>query len=153
MRLIAAAALVLAAPVAAPAQTSKPVLTLDTASRVRDGCLAWATQHKLNVAIAIYDDSGRLLTFARMDGVPTAVGDIAMWKGRSAATYRSASEDTAKWNNPNFPGIATAGGGVPMFTASGQPLGGIGVSGAQTDEDIACAETAIAGASLRSKAR
>lgn len=147
-----AATLVLALQSAASAQTLRPALTLETASRVRDTCLAWAKDRKLNVAIAVHDESGRLLTFARMDGASTAVSDIAMWKSRSAATYRSASADTAKWNNPSFPGIATAGGGVPIFTADGQALGAIGVSGARTEDDIACAEAGISAVLLRSKA-
>ncbi|MEO5775097.1 MAG: heme-binding protein [Sphingomicrobium sp.] len=150
MRILALATLMVAA--AAPAQTLRPALTLDTAARMRDTCIAWAKERKLNVAVAVYDDSGRLLTFARMDGVSTAVGDIAMWKGKSAATYRSASADTAKWNNPSFPGIATAGGGTAVFTQDGQPLGGIGVSGAKTEEDIACGEGAISAVSLKRSA-
>ena len=115
--------------------------------------MVWAEARKLNVAIAVHDESGRLVTFARMDGASTAVSDIAIWKSRSAATYRYASAETAKWNNPDFPGIATAGGGVPIFTVDGQALGAIGVSGASTDDDIACAEAGIRAAALRSKAR
>ncbi len=128
------------------------MLSLDTAGKMRDTCLAWAKDRKLNVAIAIYDDAGRLVTFARMDGANTAVSDIAMWKGRSAATYRVASAETAKWNNPAFPGISTGGGGTAIFTGDGKPLGGIGVSGASTEDDIACGEAAIAAVSLRPKA-
>jgi uncharacterized protein GlcG (DUF336 family) len=153
MKKLALAVLLLAAHSVAPAQTLRPALTLDTAARMRDSCLAWATDRKLSVAVAVYDESGRLLTFARMDGVSTAVGDIAMWKGKSAAIYRSASADTAKWNNPSFPGIATAGGGTAVFTQDGQPLGGIGVSGAATEEDIACGEAAIRGVSLKANGR
>ncbi|MFL6735051.1 MAG: GlcG/HbpS family heme-binding protein [Sphingomicrobium sp.] len=150
-RIVAALALVAAAEPAST-QALRPVLGLDTAAHMRDTCLAWAKGRKLNIAIAVYDDSGRLMTFARMDGANTAVSDIAMWKGRSAATYRVASAETAKWNNPAFPGIATGGGGVPVFTKDGQPLGSVGVSGAVTEDDIACAEAAISAASLRSKA-
>jgi uncharacterized protein GlcG (DUF336 family) len=124
-----------------------------SAATIRDGCMVWAEARKLNVAIAVHDESGRLVTFARMDGASTAVSDIAIWKSRSAATYRYASAETAKWNNPDFPGIATAGGGVPIFTVDGQALGAIGVSGASTDDDIACAEAGIRAAALRSKAR
>ena len=151
MKLFLACALVLGAHGAAPAQTMRPVLTLDTASRVRDACIAWAKERKLNLAIAVHDESGRLMTFARMDGASTAVSDVAIWKSRSAATYRYSSADTAKWNIPTFPGIATGGGGVPIFTADGQALGAIGVSGAQTEEDIACAEAGISAAALKSK--
>ena len=151
MKLFPIAGLLLALSVPASPQALRPVLTHDTAARVRDACLAWAKDRKLNVAVAVYDDAGRLMTFARMDGTSTAVSDIAMWKGRSAATYRIASADTAKWNNPAFPGIATGGGGVPIFTADGRPLGAIGVSGAATEEDIACAEAAIGASGLRQK--
>jgi glc operon protein GlcG len=151
-KIIAAMALV-AVHASAPAQVLRPMLSLDTAAKVRDTCLAWAKERKLNVAIAVYDDAGRLVTFARMDGANTAVSDIAMWKGRSAATYRVASAETAKWNNPAFPGISTGGGGTPIFTADGKPLGAIGVSGAATEEDIACGEAAIAAVSLRTKAQ
>ena len=151
-KIIAAMALV-AVHASAPAQGLRPMLSLDTAAKVRDTCLAWAKERKLNVAIAVYDDAGRLVTFARMDGANTAVSDIAMWKGRSAATYRVASAETAKWNNPAFPGISTGGGGTPIFTADGKPLGAIGVSGAATEEDIACGEAAIAAVSLRTKAQ
>ena len=153
MKTIIAAIALVAVHASAPAQALRPMLGIDTAAKVRDTCLAWAKDRKLNVAIAVYDDSGRLMTFARMDGANTAVSDIAMWKGRSAATYRTASAETAKWNNPAFPGIATGGGGVPMFTKDGQPLGAIGVSGAQTEDDIACAEAGIAAASLRPTAK
>jgi glc operon protein GlcG len=149
MRLILAAACVAAFHGSAPAQELRPALTYASAAKIRDGCLAFATERKFNLAIAVHDESGRLMTFARMDGASTAVSDIAMWKSRSAATYRSASADTAKWNNPSFPGIATAGGGVPIFTVDGKALGAIGVSGARTEDDIACAEAGIKAAGLR----
>jgi uncharacterized protein GlcG (DUF336 family) len=150
MKRIAAAACLAAFHTAAPAQIMKPVLSYATAAKVRDGCIAFAAQKKLDVAIAVHDEAGRLMTFGRMDGASTAVSDIAMWKSRSAATYRFPSADTAKWNVPTAPGIATAGGGLPIFTADGQPLGAIGVSGAETADDIACAEAGIRAAGLRS---
>jgi uncharacterized protein GlcG (DUF336 family) len=149
MKKIVAAACLAATPMAAPAQTLRPVLTYDSAAKMRDACLAFAKERKLDVAIAVHDEAGRLLTFVRMDGASTAVSDIAMWKSRSAATYRYASAETARWNAPMLPGIATAGGGVTVFTTDGQALGAIGVSGAQTQDDIACAEAGIRAAGLR----
>jgi uncharacterized protein GlcG (DUF336 family) len=150
MKRIAAAACLAALHGAAPAQTMKPVLAYATAAKVRDGCLAFAAEKKIEVSIAVHDEAGRLMTFAKMDGASTAVSDLAIWKSRSAATFRAPSANTAQWNIPTAPGIATAGGGVPMFTTDGQPLGAIGVSGAQTEDDIACAEAGIRGAGLRS---
>ncbi len=152
MRFLVAAACVAALHGNAAAQTMRPVLTYASAAKIRDGCLTFANAKKLNVAIAVHDEAGRLLAFARMDGASTAVSDVAMWKSRSAATFRYASADTAKWNAPNLPGIATAGGGVPIFTVDGKALGAIGVSGAQTEDDIACAEAGIKAAGLRPSA-
>lgn len=150
MKHIVAAACLVAMPGAAPAQEMKPVLGYATAAKMRDACLAFAEGRKLGVSIAVHDEAGRLLAFAKMDGASTAVSDIALWKSKSAATYRFPSASTAQWNIPTAPGIATAGGGVPVFTADGQPLGAIGVSGAQTEDDIACAEAAISAVGLRS---
>ena len=135
---------------AAPAQVMKPVLTYESAAKIRDGCLAFAAEKKLDVTMAVHDEAGRMLTFARMDGASTAVSDVAIWKSRSAATYRFPSANTAQWNIPTAPGIATAGGGVTIFTTDGHALGAIGVSGAQTEDDIACAEAGIKAAGLRS---
>jgi len=41
------------------------------------------------------------------------------------------------------PGTATFPGGLPILTASGKHLGGIGVSGASADQDEACAQVAL----------
>ena len=142
-----AAAIVLAVP--ASAQRARPMLDYETAATMRDACLAFAAEKQVDVAIAIFDDAGRLITFAKMDGVSTVVEQLAQWKGKSAATYRTASADTAKWNAPTAPDIATFGGGQPFFTPDGTPLGGIGVSGAVTEDDIACGKAAVAAAGLK----
>jgi glc operon protein GlcG len=150
MKHCAAAICIAAIAAGAPAQTLRPVLTYENAAKMRDACLAFARDKKLDISLAVHDEAGRLLTFARMDGASTAVSEVAVWKSRSAATFRYASAETARWNAPNIPGISTAGGGVTVFTADGNALGAIGVSGAQTEDDIACAEAGIKAAGLRS---
>ena len=92
--------------------------------------------------------NGKLLAFAHMDGAASAVGDFAQWKGRSAATIHVASAVTAGWGR-GPPGLATWEGGVPVFSAGGDALGGVGVSGAQSAEDVACAKAGIAAAGLK----
>jgi glc operon protein GlcG len=96
MKRIVAAACLVALHGAAPAQVMKPVLTYASAAKVRDGCLAFAAEKKLPVSMAVHDESGRLLTFAKTDGASTAVSDLAIWKSRFAATFRTPSADTAK---------------------------------------------------------
>lgn len=152
MRFLSAiAAIALAGLSPAHAQTLKPALDYATAAKIRDGCIAWATEHNLKVAVAIYNPDGTLVTSAQMDDVPAAIVDIAQWKGKSAATFQRTSADTANWGGP-APGMATWGGGIPFFAADGSALGGVGTSGAESSDDIACGEAGIAAAGVKAKA-
>lgn len=148
MRHLIAAAALLGLVMPAAAQTARPMLTYTSAAKIRDTCVAWASERKLAVAIAVFDEGGKLLTFAIMDGAASAVGDIAKWKGRSAATIHVASADTAKWG-AGPPDLATWEGGVPIFTADGVALGGVGASGASGAEDAACGSAGVAAAGLK----
>ena len=132
----------------AAAQEARPEISLETAQTMQQACLDYAAERDLGVAIAIYDDAGILVAYSRMDGVSPAVQDLSQWKGQSAARYRTATEQTANWELPSLPHIATLGGGLPIFDADGNPLGGIGVSGAPVAEDIACGMAALASAGL-----
>jgi glc operon protein GlcG len=145
------AALLLAMGAALPveAQTPRPGLDLGTAALIRDHCIAQAREAKVTVAIAVFDRGGALVSYARMDEVATAIGDVAQWKGRSAAMYLTASADTARWNVLTAPHIATAGGGVPVFDSRGAGLGGVGVSGGSVEFDAACATRAVEAAKFR----
>ena len=140
------AATLLAAP--AGAQTARPMLDYASAAKVRDGCIAWASERKLQVAVAVFNEEGRLLAYGHMDGAASMVGEIAQWKGRSSATIHAASAETAKWGN-GPPMLATWQGGTPIFSTAGVALGGVGVSGASGAEDAACGEAGIAAAGLR----
>ena len=148
---VAALLAVLALPAPAAAQTARPMLDYASAATIRDTCIAWATQRNLKVAIAVYDERGTLLTLALMDGAASAVSEFAQWKGRSAATIHVASAETARWGD-GPPGLATWEGGTAIFSADGAPLGGVGVSGADSAEDAACGQAGIAAAGLKEKA-
>ncbi|MBT2135923.1 heme-binding protein [Croceibacterium sp. LX-88] len=135
----------------AMAQAPRAMLEYSSAAAIRDGCLAWARERKLTVAVAVYDESGRMLAFAHMDGAATAVAEFAQWKGRSAATIHVASAETANWGK-GPPGLATWEGGLPIFSTNGVALGGVGVSGAESSEDVACGRAGIAAAGLKEAA-
>ena len=94
-----AAALLAMLTIGAPgaAQTARPMLDYSSAAAIRDGCVAWAAERKLAVAVAVFDERGTLMAFALMDGAASAVGDYAQWKGRSAATIHVSSAETAEW--------------------------------------------------------
>ena len=149
MRKAAAALLAMAAlSPQASAQTARPMLYYASAAKIRDACVAWAGERKLAVAVAVYDERGTLMAFALMDGAASAVGDYAQWKGRSAATIHVASAETANWGRGPAQ-LATWEGGTPVFSVAGVPLGGVGVSGAESAEDAACGQAGIAAAGLR----
>ena len=147
---VLAAAVALAVPAAA--QTPRPMLDHATAAKMRDACVAYADQHNVAVAIAIYDDEGRLVTFDLMDGIVNVSSELAHWKAKAAINYRVPSGEMAKWDSANVPGIATFPGGIPFYSANGSPLGAIGVSGSSPDGDLACAKAAVAAAGLKETA-
>jgi glc operon protein GlcG len=124
-------------------QDLKPVLSHSTAQKMLQGCIAYADSNKLNMAIAIYDINEQLVSFARMDGASVGSSKVAQWKGLSAATYQFSTAETAKWNVPNAPDIATVPGGLPIKTMKGVIVGGIGVSGAAASVDVKCAEAGL----------
>ena len=143
------AAAVLAMP--ASAQTARPMLDYATAAKMRDACVAYASDHSVGVAIAVYDDEGRLVTYAVMDGIVNVSGEMAKWKAQAAVNFRLPTSAMTKWD-PAIPGVANFPGGVPFFTADGAPLGAIGVSGSSPDGDLACAKEAVAAAGLKETA-
>ncbi|MCI4644636.1 MAG: heme-binding protein [Hyphomonadaceae bacterium] len=142
-------ALLAAAPVfAAGAQTPQPTLDLHSAAVIRDACLSHAKENSQMVAVAVCDQAGDMMAYARMDGTLPAAADIAQWKGKSAALYQRPTTETAEWNAPEAPHISTFMGGLPIFTGDGAPLGGVGVSGAPSEFDEACGGIGIEAAEL-----
>lgn len=133
-----------------PAMASKPVMMLDyaTAASMQDTCRNWAAERGLEMAIAIYDDAGRLISFAHMDGARTGSNALARDKAKSAAGYRMATADMADMNLGSVPGVVPVWGGVAFTTKDGKPLGAMGVSGGAGAEDVACAAIAIKMAGL-----
>lgn len=142
-----AATAALFASMGSQAQTARPVLDFETADAIRDHCLARAGQAGHAVAVAVFDDGGDLVSFANHGASPAAAA-VAQWKGRSAAIYRRSTRDTASWNLPTAPMIATMEGGVPLFARDGTAVGGVGVSGASSAFDAECGTRAAEAASL-----
>lgn len=144
----AAAALCLVAPAAA--QTARPALDYASAATIRDTCVAWAKRRNLHVAVVVLERHGLPVTLAHMDGASTAAGEIAQWKAVSAAKFGRATAEMTAMNPPaNMPNVAPLQGGVPIYTAAGALLGGVGVSGAKPADDAACAAAGIEAAGLQ----
>ncbi|MGH6980570.1 MAG: GlcG/HbpS family heme-binding protein, partial [Stellaceae bacterium] len=103
-----------------------------------------------NVSIAILDEGGRLLMMQRMDGAPPASAHVCQAKGRSAAIFKrptKAFSDAVSGGRVAImalPGAVPVEGGLPLMSG-GQCVGGIGVSGVNSDQD---AQIGAAGAAL-----
>ena len=126
---------------------TRPVLTLEDCLKIHAAAEAEARKNGWNVAIAILDDGGHLLHFARMDGATPANATIALEKGRTAAISRRSS---ARWQEIvksrtemlKMPGILPVQGGLPII-ADKVCVGGVGVSGVQSHEDEVIAQAGI----------
>ena len=128
---------------------NKPMLSLDQVQRAMAAMLEKATQRPNQpVAIAIVDDGGNLMSYARMDWCRPIPQRMAIRKAYTAALsgqdtlayaerLKSQSRTVAEMGDPNL--AAVQGGLVVLHAETGAIMGGIGVSGltAQEDEDIA----------------
>jgi uncharacterized protein GlcG (DUF336 family) len=125
----------------------RPALTLDDVKTVLAAAEAEARRHGWEVAIAVHDDGGHLLGFARMDGATPANAEIAQRKSLTAALSRRSSKS---WEERIAGGrlamlampLLPVQGGLPI-TAEGHCIGGVGVSGVQSHEDEQIAQAGI----------
>jgi glc operon protein GlcG len=117
-----------------------------------------AAAMNVKVNIAVVDDGGHLLAFARMDGARPASGNTAMTKAVTAATFRRETAPIAPGGEPDvllnlslqnaaFAGggkFTTLKGGVPVVVDN-QVIGAVGVGGATGEQDAEVAKAGIRG--------
>src|SRR4029078_9320146 len=149
-RTIVATAVVAAAPVVLRAELpSKPVLTLEAATRVGAAAYAEAVKRGATVVIVVVDDGGHVVFLERLNDTQVASVDVGIGKARTAAIFRRPSkvfEDQIRDGRVaalTLPGATRLQGGLPL-EVNGRVIGAIGVSGntPQEDEDIAKAGAA-----------
>jgi glc operon protein GlcG len=140
---IAAAGIALAA----AAQERPPYgteITLDQAKKIAAAANAESKKNGWRMAIAVVDNHGFLVYYERMDDTQTGSVDVAIDKAKAAAMYRrptKAFEDGIAKGRTALLGLRGATpieGGLPIMVG-GKVLGGIGVSGANSDQDAAAA--------------
>jgi glc operon protein GlcG len=124
-------------------------LTLEGARRIIQGAEAKARAMNLKVNIAVVDDGGHLLAFARMDGARPASGYTAITKATTAATFRQATgplppgaPEPDVWLNLSLQLTAAASGGKLTTLHGGVPVvlddqivGAVGVGGGTGEQD------------------
>lgn len=128
---------------------NKSMLDHEDGTRVLNGAIAEARKHQWAVAIAVVDDGGHLLSFARLDGAPPISAHIAPEKARTAALGRRETriyEEMINQGRSAFLSAPLQGmleGGVPII-ADGEVVGAIGVSGVKSSEDAQIARAGVA---------
>ncbi len=107
--------------------------------------------------IAVVDDGGHLLAFARMDGARPASGYTALTKAATAATFRQETGTLPPKGEPDVllnlslqnaaqasgGKLTTLKGGVPVVV-EGQVIGAVGVGGGSGDQDAEVAKAGVA---------
>jgi uncharacterized protein GlcG (DUF336 family) len=126
-------------------------LSCAAARQIVEAALAEAARQGLTVAVCVTDAQGHPLASARMEAATPPILTFAEDKAYTAATMRRATAAYAErmGARPSLMlGLSTRqrllawGGGLPVVH-QGAVIGGIGVSGAQETEDVACAEAGL----------
>ena len=137
---------------------TRPILSSSAAMTMVHGCLTKAAAEGWLMHIAIIDNHGNLKAYHRMDDAQLLSHDVAMAKARSSAL---SPRSTKQWGEMAFangpsaaafvPGLNYFEGGLPIMSAAGEHIGGIGVSGDSGANDAICAQAGIdaAAADLR----
>jgi uncharacterized protein GlcG (DUF336 family) len=128
-------------------------ISLAQAQAVVDAAVASASEIGTKMDIAVVDAGGRLKAFARMDGAWLGSIDIAIKKATTARFFDLPTEAIGELSQPGGPlyqievsngGLISFPGGLPLTTADGTVIGGIGVSGSTVEDDRAVAEAGVA---------
>jgi glc operon protein GlcG len=128
-------------------------LTLEQSQTLIAAAQEKAVEKGWNVTIAVVDEGGLLKALGRMDGAPPLSAQIAEAKAVGAALWHRDGDELAavQADRATFFGQVSQLTRVPIIPADGSAvirdgttvLGAVGVSGAQSDEDRACAEAGI----------
>jgi Uncharacterized protein, possibly involved in utilization of glycolate and propanediol len=129
------------------------MLTLKDAATLFAGAQNAAENLGVPMSLAVMDQAGHLVAFARMDGAPWISAEVAQGKAWTAAAYGTPS-DAQKVKMEPMPNFSTAltvmthgrytpqTGAVPVYR-DGTLLGAIGASGGTGAQDEAVCMTAI----------
>ncbi len=131
-------------------------LNLAGADRILTAAKAKAAEMRLKVNVAVVDDGGHLLAFARMDGARPASGYTAITKAVTAATFRQETGPLPPKGEPDVllnlslqsaaaasgGKLTTLKGGVPVVI-DGQVVGAVGVGGGSGEQDAEVAKAGI----------
>jgi uncharacterized protein GlcG (DUF336 family) len=132
---------------------SAHTVTLSNAQAVVDAARAKATEIGVPMNIAVVDEGGNLVAFARMDNAWLGSIDISQNKAYTARAFDMPTKELAPLAQPGQPlyGIEASNqgrlivfaGGIPLVSGS-RVMGAIGVSGGSVEQDQEVAEAGVA---------
>ena len=131
-------------------------LNLAGAELILKAALQKASTEGLKMNIAVVDEGGHLIAFARMDGARPASVNTALTKAVTAATFRQATGPLPLTGEPDIllnlslqnaaaasgGKITTLKGGVPIVVDD-QVIGAVGVGGGSGEQDAEVAKAGI----------
>lgn len=135
-----------------------PVMTLEIAEECIRRVKAKAAEMSINLSIAVLDEAGKMVAFARMGHLRGGFGEkLAIAKARTAVGFRRTTQESLERyaNMPAnyyiiqtsalYPGeFCVVPGGAPVMV-DGECIGGVGVSGSTSENDHKCVTEALAG--------
>ena len=125
-----------------------------------DAAVARAAEMGAVVSAAVVDAGGHLMHFQRMDRAEIAGPTLAVDKAYTAVAHRASTAELGQLAAPGgeLAGLASNGGGRYVVFGGGLPcwsggepggvdsvvVGGVGVSGGTVEQDMCCAQAALA---------
>jgi len=139
-------------PPAPPTTAYGTPIGLEQAKRVMAGAEAEAKKNNWNVVIVVLDSGGNLVMLHRMDGTQFGSIEVANEKAYSAVAFRRPTkvfEDLVGQGGMNLrllrlTGASPLEGGIPIIV-DGKVIGGVGVSGATSQQDGQVARAGLEG--------
>ena len=126
---------------------------LITAKKIADSVEAESMKQNVPVAVTVIDIHGNVVLTHRMTGAPAFSLELSERKAYTSALVGMRTADLVPLVQPGaelYPLLAVSGGrysamggGVPLTNDEGEAIGGVGVSGATTEQDIAIVEAAV----------
>ncbi len=129
-------------------QSYGPPVKNAVAKQIVNGAIDYAKENLWKVAVAVVDTHGMLIYYEMMDDTQTGSSSICIEKAKSAAQFRRPTkafqDDIADGRSAFLSfGVNMCEGGLPIVE-EGKVIGGVGVSGVNSDQDAACAEAGLA---------
>lgn len=134
------------------ARVSRFEIDLALGQRMAEAARRSAVAAGALVSVAVVDAGGHLVVFERMDGAEIAGPVLARDKAFTAVAHRVATQeltdlvlpgaDLAGMNSADGGRYIAFGGGLPLWDTD-RVIGGVGVSGGSSEQDVAAATAAL----------